>query len=133
MFCVYEQVRLRGAFRDPAELQPTWRNAPGLRSLPAGSRLPLLGLLEQRCPLSGVKVAASRDVRWGGDPVVMLRVPQGSGAPDRVCGSVRLVAAPEPEPVEAVRPSGGHEEERTEREPGIRAQRRAWNGTESRP
>ncbi|MEQ2210102.1 hypothetical protein XENOCAPTIV_008478 [Xenoophorus captivus] len=109
--------------------QPTWRNPRGLRNLPAGSGFSLLGLLEQRCPLSRVQVPATRDVWRRGDPVVMLQVPS---APGRVSGSVRVVAATEPEPVEAIWPSGGHEEERTEREPQIREQRRAWSRTKYR-
>lgn len=81
-----------------------------MRSLPAGPRL---GLLVQRRPLPGVEVPAARDVRRAGDPLVLLQLPGdpagGPGAPGRVSGSV--LVAPEPVPVEAVRPSGGHEEQ----------------------
>lgn len=56
-----------------------------------------------------MQVAAARDVGRRGDPVVELRFGGGSGAPNRVARSVqRVIPATVPEPVEAVRPPGGH-------------------------
>lgn len=63
-----------------------------------------------RCPLSVVQVAAAGDVRRRADPVVVLQLRRASGASDRVARSVeRVVAAAVAEPVEAVRPPGGHQ------------------------
>ena len=57
-----------------------------------------------------VQVAAAGDVRRRGDPVVVLQLRGASGAPHRVARSVqRVVAAAVAEPVEAVRPPGGHQ------------------------
>lgn len=94
--------------------RPTSRWDGRLRSIPAagsGSRTSGLAqrLVVLRCAFTVVQVAATGDIRRRRDPVVMLQLSGCSSASHRVAGSVeRVIAAAVAEPVEAVRPPGGH-------------------------
>lgn len=116
--CFLLLLKTRGptAALRPSTHRPTSRRYARLWSIPAaaasrGSRSCGLAqrLVVLRAAVPVVKVAASGYVGRRRDPVVLLQLRSTCGASHRVAGSVqRVVPATVAEPVEAVRPPGGH-------------------------